>query len=68
MVRPQMTNLQGDDACTRQCRRICRLDHGKSPKARALEKLTDDELHAHIRNDLGWSTPPWPIGTAPTFR
>jgi hypothetical protein len=49
-------------------RRITRLDHGVSPEMPALDKLTDDELHAHIRNRLRWSTPPWPIGTAPTFR
>jgi hypothetical protein len=30
-------------------RRITRLDHGVDHKRRALSKLTDAELHAHIR-------------------
>jgi hypothetical protein len=33
-------------------RRIIRLDRGKSYAARALARLTDDELHTHIRNRL----------------
>ena len=38
-------------------RRIVRLDRGKSYAARALAKLTDDELHAHIRNRLSMVDP-----------
>jgi hypothetical protein len=32
--------------------RLARLDHGKSPEDRALEKLTDDELDALIMAGL----------------
>ena len=39
----------GDDTLER---RIRRLDHGKSLQARALEKLTDDELEAQIKSRL----------------
>jgi hypothetical protein len=30
-------------------RRLGRLDHGKSSEARAIEKLTDEELEAQIK-------------------
>ncbi len=33
-------------------RRLARLDHGKSSEDRAIAKLTDDELEAHIKARL----------------
>jgi hypothetical protein len=48
-------------------RRICRLDHGKSLQARALEKLTDDELHSHIRNRLSMVDPDLADRYSPDF-
>jgi hypothetical protein len=38
-------------------RRIARLDRGISPEARALEKLTDAELDAVVKAELGKVNP-----------
>ena len=48
-------------------RRITRLDHGVSPEMAALDKLTDDELHAHIRNDLAMVDPALADRYSPDF-
>ena len=48
-------------------RRITRLDQGVSPEMAALDKLTDDELHAHIRNDLAMVDPALADRYSPDF-
>jgi hypothetical protein len=48
-------------------RRIIRLDRGKSHAARALAKLTDYELHGHIRNRLSMVDPALADRYSPDF-